>query len=194
MKRLFLLAILMGAPFSIGGAELSFLLPSFPAPSLVLNQFGEAKSIGFLSFLRQLQNGGVSGADDVDMVDESYAVLKSDSLTTLAAWLESACRCVGVDLTQARQGAYDGMVYARLLEVGTSLAELRAASRALAIPIGVVICRRRQAWGDIPGDGARDAYLLIATERGLLVYDPPTRQLAELSDFPNNSEVFKVQF
>jgi ligand-binding sensor domain-containing protein len=36
--------------------------------------------------------------------------------------------------------------------------------------------------------------MLIATERGLLVYDPPTRQLSELSKFPNQDDIFKIQF
>jgi hypothetical protein len=144
--------------------------------------------------MRELREGSVEGLEDIDFVDRDYAVLESRSLAGLAAWLEAACKCVGVELPQARAGPYDGMEYARLLEVAASLAVLREHGKQLAMPIGVLICMRHQTWGDLPGNGDRDAYLIIATERGLLVYDPPTRQLAVLSRFPNNSHVFKIQF
>ena len=176
------------------GAGPSLRLPKFPLPALVQNDFGETRRVGFLHFLVELQNGGVAKLDDIEFVDENYALIKSASLAMLAAWLEATCSCIGVELRQARAGQYDGMVYARLLEIATSLAEMREHGEPLAIPIGVLICKRRQAWGDLPGDGQRDAYILIATERGLLVYDPPTRQLSALSQFPNNSDVFKIQF
>ena len=193
MKNL-LAGFLFGLAGSLLGAEPSLRLPRFPLPALVQNDFGETRRVGFLHFLRELQDGGVARLDDIDFVDENYAVIKSASLATLAAWLEAACSCIGIDLRQARAGQYDGMVYARLLEVATSLAEVRAHGEPLAMPIGVLICRRRQAWGELPGDGRRDAYTLIATERGLLVFDPPTRQLSALSEFPNNTDVFKIQF
>ncbi len=62
------------------------------------------------------------------------------------------------------------------------------------MPIGILICRRRRDWGRLAGDGGRDAYALIATERGLMVYDPPTRQLVSLSQFPNASDILNIQF
>jgi hypothetical protein len=193
MKPL-LTAVLFAAAGALIGAEPAFRLPEFPLPSLVKDEYGSAKKIGFLTFLRELREGGLSSFDDVDFVDDDYAVLESDSLRTLAAWLESASRCVGIDLQQARAGSYDGLEYARLLEVAASLASVRQHGPPLAMPIGVLVCKRRVAWGDLPGDGDRDAYVLIATERGLLVYDPPTRQLAELAKFPNGPDVFKIQF
>ena len=180
------------APFL--GAAPTLSLPKFPLPTLVRDDYGGVKSIGFLTFLREVRGGGVKGLEDIDFVDHEYAVLESGSLAVLAAWLEAASRCVGVDLPNARLGSYDGLEYARLLQVATSLAMLREHGRKLAIPIGVLICNRRQVWGDLPGNGERDAYMLIATERGLLVYDPPTRQLSELSKFPNHGEIFKIQF
>ena len=179
---------------SLRGAGPSLSLPQFPLPALVQNDYGETKSIGFLTFLREVREGGVVGLEDIDFVDKEYAVLESRSLAELAAWLEAACKCVGVDLPNARAAAYDGLEYARLLEVATSLAVMREHGKQLAMPIGVLICRRRQPWGDLPGTGEREAFLLIATERGLLVYDPPTRQLSELSKFPNHGDVFKIQF
>jgi hypothetical protein len=169
-------------------------LPKFPAPRLVQDDFGGTKRIGLLTFLREVRGGGLRKLEDIDFVDREYAVLQSASLATLAAWLEAACRCVDVDLPRARSGNYNGLEFARLLQVATSLALMREGGRQLAVPIGVMLCTRREAWGDLPGDGSRDAYMLIATERGLLVYDPPTRQLSELSRFPNHDGVFKIQF
>ena len=171
-----------------------FALPRFPSPALARNEYGEVREIGFLWFVREFQVAGVHGLDDVDFVDDNYAVLDASSLPVLAAWMEAACRGIGTELHEARKGPYDGMAYARLLEIATSLASLRGHAKARAMPIGVIICRRREAWGGLPGDGARDAYLLIATDRGLLVYDPPTRQLSSLGEFPNKDEVYKIQF
>jgi len=194
MKRLLGLLLLLSSLAAARTVAQTMQLPKFPLPALVENRYGDTKRIGFLHFLRQLQDGGVQELDDVDFLDENYAELTSLSLPALAAWLEAACGSVGVELRQSRLHHYDGMAYAQLLEVATSLAAAREIKEHLAMPIGVLICRRRLPWGDLPGDGARDAYLLIATERGLLVYDPPTRQIAPLPDFPNSSDVYKIQF
>jgi hypothetical protein len=187
-------AIVAFAQVAHCAAETSMRLPAFPAPGLVQNEFGGTKTIGFLTFLRELHKGGVHGLDETEFMNSNYAVLRSDSLPSLAAWLEAACGSVGVELQQARKSQYDGAVSARLLEVGAELALLRGHGKPLAMPLGVLICRRVKAWGDLPGDGARDAYVLAATERGLLVYDPPTRQVAPLSEFPNAGDVVTIQF
>lgn len=193
--RLRLLMLFAYFPLALSAApSLNMHMPEFPLPALVRDDFGETRAIGFLKFLRELQKGGIQGLDEVEFVDNDYAMIKSDSLATLAAWLEAACQSVGIDLLRARSGNYDGVVYARLLEVATSLASVRENGKPLAMPIGVLMCKRGQAWGDLPADGGRDAYVLIATERGVLIYDPPTRQMAALSDFPNSSDVFKIQF
>lgn len=179
---------------ALGAAGRTLDMPEFPTPSFVRDELGGMKEIGFLKFFRELQKGGVQGLDEVEFLDTGYAVLKSDSLPTLAAWLESACSSVGLELQLARNGNYDGTVLARLLEVATTLAAVRGHGKSLAIPIGLLICRRRQVWGDLPGDGRRDAYVLIETDKGLLIYDPPTRQLVSLSGFSNTADIVTIQF
>ncbi len=193
MRRLILIAsgfLALGSSASV--QELR--MPQFPMPELVTDDFGATKQIGFLKFLHELQKSGVQGLDDVEFLDSSYAVLKSDCLPVLAAWLEAACRSVGVELPLARKGPYDGTVFARLLEVGASLAAVREHGKPLAMPIGLMICKRQHDWGDLGGDGQVDAYVLMETDRGLLVYDPPTRQLVELSQFPNTVDILRIQF
>ena len=169
-------------------------MPTFPMPQLARDQFGQVRSIGFLGFMRELNAGGIHTVDDVDFFDSDYAVIESGSLPIMAAWLETTCRSVGLDLAAARGKNYDGTVLARLLEVGTTLAAVRDNGKALAMPIGVMICKRRQPWGSLPGDGERDAYVLIETDHGLFVYDPPTRQLVGLSQFPNTADIRTIQF
>ena len=132
--------------------------------------------------------------ENFETLDADYALLRSDSLGGLAAWLEAACHAVGFDLRQARDRSYDGTVFARLLGVATSLAALREKKISLAMPIGVMICQRRAVWSDLPGDGSDDAYVLFATDAGMLVYDPPTRQLTSLADFPNKEKILKIRF
>jgi len=171
-------------------------MPVFQMPKLAEDQFGQTKRIGLLSFMRQLYSGGVTGhsVDDLSLLDTDYAVIDSRSLPFLAAWLEATCRAVAYNLNEARQGTYDGTVAARLLEIGTTLAAVRAGTGGLAMPIGFLICIRHKQWGSLPGDDARDAYALIATERGLEVYDPPTRQIVGLSQFPNTADILNIQF
>lgn len=187
----FVLALGFAAPTGAAPAELK--LPDFPRPALVGNG-GPPRGISAVRLLRELHRGGVRGSGHLETSDADYALVRSDSLGLLAAWLETACGAVGFDLRQARTRAFDGAVFARLLAVATSLAALRDSESRLAMPIGVLVCTRTAAWGDLPGDGAPDAYVLVATEAGMLVYDPPTRQLANLADFPNKAGILRIRF
>jgi len=168
-------------------------LPAFPLPALV-REGGPAKEISSMRLLRELYKSGVKPAENFETVDSDYALLRGDALGNLGAWLEATCQAVGFDLPQARARAYDGVVFARLLSVATSLAVLRQSDTPLAMPIGVLVCRRDAAWGELPGDGNGDAYVLFATDAGLLVYDPPTGQLTPLADFPNKDHISRIRF
>ena len=193
MKRL--LVALLGLASGLGAAVApgSLRLPGFPVPVLV-REGGAPKEFGATRLLRELHRGGIHGSGNFETMDADYALLRSDSLGNLAAWLESACGAVDYDLLKARAKGYDGAVFARLLGVATSLAALRQGDITLAMPIGVLTCRRDTAWGDLPGDGEEDAYVIFATDAGILVYDPPTRQLAPLADFPNKAHISRIRF
>lgn len=168
-------------------------LPAFPLPVLVRDG-GPPKEFSSNRLLRELHRGGVHNSESFEAFDNDYALLRGDSLGSLAAWLESACQTIGFDLLRARTQSYDGAVFARLLSVATSLAALRERGIRLAMPIGVLICQRSRAWGDLPADGSTDAYVLFATDTGILVYDPPTRQLTGLADFPNKASISRIRF
>jgi hypothetical protein len=187
------LQLLPVAASAAGTAEASISMPDFPLPTYAKNKYGGIEAAGILRLLRDLNKGGVHSYDQIEVADTDYAIIESSSLPLISAWLEAACKSVGMNLAQARTGAYDGAVYARLLEVATSIATVRKADAPYAVPIGVVICKRTNPWGVLPGDGQRDAYILFATERGFLVYDPPTRQLCLLSDYPNRSDVVRIR-
>ena len=174
-------------------ASEGFKLPAFPLPALV-RESGVPKEMSSVRLLRELHRGGVHGSDNLETSDSDYALLRGDSLGNLAAWLESACLAVDANLLQARTRSYDGSIFPRLLSVATSLAVLRQGDIPLAMPIGVLICQRHSAWGDLPGDGATDAYVVFVTDNGMLVYDPPTRQLTNLADFPNKSHISRIRF
>jgi hypothetical protein len=168
-------------------------LPAFPVPSFV-REDGATVEVTPTRILRELHKGGVRGLGNLETVDSDYGLLRQDSLGVLAAWLESACRSVGFDLTQARQQPYDGSALARLLTVATNLAGLQAEGHALAAPIGTLVCERRSKWGDLPADGAIDAYVIFATEAGIMIYDPPSRQLTALNEFPNRERILRIRF
>jgi hypothetical protein len=193
MKRLVVALLGLAAGLGAAVAPGSLQLPGFPLPVLV-REGGAPKEFGATRLLRELHRGGLHGFDNFETMDADYALLRSDSLGNLAAWLESACGAVDYDLPKARAKGYDGAVFARLLGVATSLAALRQSDITLAIPIGVMTCRRDTAWGDLPGDGAEDAYVIFATDTGILVYDPPTRQLVPLAEFPNKANISRIRF
>jgi hypothetical protein len=192
MKRaaswLFLLAVARCA-----GAVEGFQLPAFPAPTLVADG-GLPLEVSPIRLLRELHRAGLRGFDRLDTLDTDYALLRSDSLGALTAWLDATCGALNYDLSRARTRSYDGTVFARLLDVATSLGTLQSRHRALAIPIGVVSCQRTVAWGALPGDGATDVYVIFATESGMTVYDPPTRQMVSLADFPNKAKISQIRF
>lgn len=177
----------------VSAAQANLQLPAFPVPALVRDG-GPPKEISSMRLLRDLYRGGVKASDNFEAVDADYALLRAESLGNLAAWLELACKSVGLELAAARGRSYDGVVFARLLSVGTSLAALREKDIRLAMPIGVLICQRDAVWGQLPADGAEDAYVIFATDSGMLVYDPPTRQLAFLNDFPNKARISRIRF
>lgn len=191
--RFIFLALLFAAPLVAQPTGSRFELPAFPLPALV-REGGAAVEISTTRLLRELHRGGVRGSGNLETVDAEYGLLRSDSLDKLAGWLEGACKSVGFDIEKARAQPYDGSVHARLLNMATGIATLQADGSRLAIPIGILVCERREKWGDLPGDGARDAYVAFVTEAGVMVYDPPTRQLAKLSDFPNRDKIVRVRF
>lgn len=175
------------------GANTRFELPAFPLPALV-REGGAAVEVSTTRLLRELHRGGVRGSGNLETVDSEYGLLRSDSLGKLAGWLEGACKSVGFDIEKSRTLPYDGSVHARLLNMATGIATLQADGSKLAIPIGILVCERREKWGDLPGDGAKDAYVAFVTDEGVMVYDPPTRQLAKLSEFPNRDKIVRVRF
>lgn len=175
------------------GAPEIFRLPAFPLPTLAANG-GEITEVTSVRLLRQLHQGGLSGFDGLETADGDYALFRSDSITRMAGWLERMCVSVDFDLRNARARPYDGTVFSRLLVVGTSLAVQRGRHSALAMPIGVVLCRRAEAWGDIKANGLTDAYVIFATDEGMFIYDPPTRQLSSLAEFPNKSTITQIRF
>ncbi len=190
MKVTGLVALALGAS-SLAAAD--FTLPAFPVPELVRDG-GLAKEISSLRLLREVQKAGVRASNNFDANDTDYALLRVDSLGNLAGWLETACKSVGLELVHARDRAYDGTVISRLLSVGTSLGALQGSDIKLAMPVGVIVCRRDVGWGDLHADGADAAYVILATDTGILVYDPPTRQLAALADFPNKDRISRIRF
>lgn len=190
---LLLLALLPGVVGGAGGRPTGIVMPDFPLPKFAINRYGQPESMGMLRLFGDLRRGGVRGMDNFEMSDNDYAMVASESLGLFAAWLDAACKSAGIELPQARSQAYNGAVYAGLLETATNIAASRQKQQALAVPVGVMICTRRKPWGVLPGDGARDAYVLVATERGFVVFDPPTGQAALLADYPNNSEVERVR-
>lgn len=190
------LAVAIFLLVTAGGAAAEggrFQLPAFPKPTFV-QEGSSPVEVGPVRLVRELHRGGLRSTDKVlDLADADYALLRSDCLGYLAGWLETACAAVGAKVGTIRQGSYDGTMFARLLNVVASLAVLRDRGPKLALPIGVVACRRKVVWGELPADGREDAYVLFVTEAGIMVYDPPTRQLATLSEFPNRESIFRIR-
>ncbi len=169
-------------------------MPDFPLPAFAMDDAGRPQEMGMIRIVRGLQKGGVTNMENLVAVDNQYAVISSDCLPMLSAWLEMVSQSIGIDLKRVRTQTYDGGVYGQLLEVATTIATVRQTDYGLAVPIGVMTCKRSSTWGSLPGDGKRDAYLLIATDQGFLVYDPPTEQAALLANYPNHSGILKIQF
>lgn len=165
----------------------SFHLPAFPTPTL-------GAEVTSVRLLRELHKAGLRGFERLETSDADYALIGDNSLSVLSSWLEAVCQSIAFDLRRARSGHYDGTVFARLLNVATSAGALQDRPRALAVPIGVALCPREKPWGELPGDGATDVYVIVATEGGMMVYDPPTRQLTSLADFPNKAKILEIRF
>ena len=193
MRRGRWLLLALSAALARGGAPAPLELPAFPLPALA-QEDGATIEVTPTRLLRELHRSGVHGLEDLETMDADYGLLRRDSLGMLAAWLEGACRAVGFNLAQARQQPYDGAALARLLTVATGIAALQKDGLPLAVPIGTLVCERRSAWGELPADGALDAYVVFATEAGVMIYDPPTRQLANLADFPNRQKIVRIRF
>jgi hypothetical protein len=169
-------------------------LPPFPVATFV-EEGGRAKETDSTRLLREIFRGGVRIGDQFDTADTDYGLLRQGSVERFAAWLETACQGFGIDLLKSRSRIYDAATFSRLLEVSTSLAALRDKNaRPLAVPIGLLLCKRDAAWGELKSDGTMDSYILFATEVGIQVYDPPTRQLAKLADYPNKAGILRIRF
>lgn len=186
MRAAFSLVLLALAPMVVVAAD-TFQLPAFPVPAL-------GAEVSSIRLLRELHHAGLRGFDRLETADADYALLPGRSLISITAWLDTACAALNFDLPRARARSYDGTVFSRILEVATSLGVLQHGSRPLAIPIGFLACQRAKAWGQLPGDGTKDVFVVFATETGMIVYDPPTRQICPLGDFPNKATISRIRF
>jgi hypothetical protein len=186
MRAAFSLLFVTVAPMVVA-ATATFQLPAFPVPAL-------GAEVSSIRLLRELHHAGLSGFDRLETADNDYALLQGDALASITSWLDATCAALNYDLRRARARSYDGTVFGRMLEVATSLGVLQQGARPLAIPIGFLACRRAKAWGQLPGDGANDVFVVFVTETGMMVYDPPTRQLCPLSDFPNKTTISRIRF
>lgn len=192
MKRFALSTLLFSA--SIAAAPDTLQLPAFPEPPLALDG-GLPAEVSSIRLLRELHKAGLRGFDRLETADSDYALFRGASIGSLTTWLETVCSSIDYDLRRARARNYDGTVFARLLDVAASLGALQAANhRALAMPVGIAVCKRVAAWGELPGDGAEDVYVVFVTEEGMMLYDPPTRQQVMLADFPNKGEIVRIRF
>ena len=178
---------LLAALANLAAAPASLRLPAFPVPDLT-------SDVGATRLLRELHQAGLRGFASLETSDGDYALIRKESVGNLTGWLESLCKGIEFDLRRARNRNYDGTVIARLLAVACSIGSYQSGHRTPAIPIGVVLCQRTKSWGELPPDGAEDAYVIVATEEGMMIYDPPTRQLTMLTDFPNKSKIRQVRF
>jgi len=193
MKRILIVGLFLAAMPPAFAGPAGFQLPAFPMPPLV-SEGGSPKEFSSVRLMREFHRSGVRTSENFETMDTDYALIKVGSMGHLAAWLETACKAVDLDLLQARERNYDGTTFGRLLSVATSLAALRQRDITLAMPIGVLTCLRGEAWGDLPADGAEDAYIVFVTDEGIFVYDPPTRQLAPLAEFPNKTRIKHIRF
>src|SRR4051812_37428043 len=194
MKRSGLAFLMVGFGVVVQRAAPDLRLPAFPRPALV-EEGGRAKEVTIVRLQRDLFREGVHPTDEFETLDSEYGLLRNDSVGQFAAWLETVCQGFGLNLLQMRNGAYDATTFSRLLEMAASLGALQEKNpRQLAIPIGLLVCKRNAEWGALKRDGALDAYILFATDAGILVYDPPTRQLANLADFPNKAGILRIRF
>src|SRR3954468_8623849 len=105
MIRPLLFSLLAVVAPPVRAASDEILLPEFPAPPLVIES-GSPKNISSMRLLRELQRSGVSVANNFDAFDGDYAVFQGQSLGKLAAWLESACRSLNFEISQARKQPY----------------------------------------------------------------------------------------
>jgi hypothetical protein len=193
MRTLGRFLMLVLAATALGAASDTFQLPAFPVPTLAV-EGGQTAEMSSIRLLRELHRAGLSGFDRLETADAEFALLRSDSLERLTTWLDATCGALDYDLRQARVRSYDGTVFARLLDVAASLGALQGKHRSLAIPIGTVACLRAKAWGQLPADNAKDIYVVFATEKGMIVYDPPTGQHSALVDFPNKATISRIRF
>ena len=185
--------VLLSIATAFGAAPDTFQLPALPLPAFAAED-GMTAEVTSIRLLRELHRAGLRGFDRLETTDTDYVLLRSDSLENLTGWLDATCAALDYDLRQARVRSYDGTVFARVIDVATSLGALQERHRSLAIPIGVVVCQRALAWGQLPADNARDVYVIFATENGMIVYDPPTRQQSALVDFPNKATISQIRF
>ncbi len=188
--------LVIAGSLSSAAAPAGLQLPAFPQPAFVLDG-GRPQETSSTRLMRDMFRGGVRGMERFEAADTDYGLLRSDTVGLFAAWLEKTCQAVGCDLAQMRARVYDAGTFARLLEVSAALAVLQNTDKRtapLAVPIGLLLCKRDVAWGELKRDGTTDAYIVFGTDAGILVYDPPTRQLVNLADFPNKDGVVRIRF
>ena len=164
-----------------------------PAPEIIAAK-GKAKLMP-AGFLKRRLRLGFPSLEKIAVNDRQYMYITKKWFMDLVDWTEYYIKrqVPEIDTLPKLPTAYLDTFIMLTANIANHMVGRRHSIKA-SVLIGELQVKNVHPWGEIPGDGKIRVYMVCLTEDGLIIYDIPTRQIADSSSFPNLDSMLKVMF
>jgi hypothetical protein len=164
------------------------------APPEIVALDGKPKLVP-AGFIKRRLRLGYPTLKEILIGDLQYMYITEKWFMDVLNWTEYFIRVQvpDIDSLQERPAAYEETVTILM----SNLANLSVAGRyniKASVLIGMVIANSDKPWEKIEADGKPRQYIIGMTQEGSIIYDLPTGQFINGSDFPNLDSMTGIMF
>jgi hypothetical protein len=131
----------------------------------------------------------------IEIKDNSYVYITREWLEELITWgdrhITEHTQRIGEDHIDLK--GYT-QVFSMLLNSAANLAFADRYNIKGSVLLGLMVAENKVSWGPLKGDGEPYDYLIAMTDKGVLVYDPRSKQFCHMHEFPNRHAITSFLF
>jgi hypothetical protein len=159
-------------------------VPKTPKPQIIAK--GKKPKIMPASYLKLQMEKQLPELKELIINDQHYVYITKEWFLQMNEWTVSFINQQAPDLQKSGNLPVDyEQTYTMFLN---SIANLQIAKhyniKSSAL-IGILVAKNVQPWGEIPATGENMSYVIVLSEKAMMVYDITTKQLCKIYAFPN---------